>query len=54
MCDRDFAREEDHCAEHGSYSKCAGKGCENECNPSNVHASEKKYCDDCWNKCDDE
>lgn len=54
MCDRGFAREEDHYAEHGSYSKCADKDCDNECNPSNVHASGKKYCDDCWNKCDEE
>jgi hypothetical protein len=52
--DRINEREEQHFDEHGSYSKCAGKGCENECNPSNVHANGKKYCDDCWEKSDDE
>ena len=54
MADRDFEREDDHFAEHGSYSRCAAPGCTNECNPSNVHASGKKYCDDCWDECDDE
>jgi hypothetical protein len=50
--DRDFAREEEHFDEHGSYSACAG--CGEECNPSNVHASGKKYCDDCWHQSDGE
>ena len=54
IADRDFAREEAHFDEHGSYSKCAAPGCENECNPSNVHANGKQYCDDCWSKSDDE
>ncbi len=52
--DADFYRELERQDEMGSFSKCAAPGCNEECNPSNVHASGKKYCDDCWEKSDDE
>ena len=53
ITDADFAREEQHFDEHGTYSRCAGRGCQNECNPSNVHASGKKFCDECWEEAED-